>query len=59
MMMEGLCYDCRNKEGYKRKDQGAHTAILKDCAGCGEKKVILPSRHWVIRLAKPAMIDDT
>jgi hypothetical protein len=47
VMMEGLCYDCRKKEGYKRKDQGAHTAILKDCDGCGEKKVILPSRHWV------------
>ena len=43
-----LCHQCMLKNGYKRKDQGSHTAILKDCPSCGERKAILPSRHWVI-----------
>jgi len=43
-----LCHQCMLKNGYKRKDQGAHTATLKDCPSCGERKPILSNRHWVV-----------
>ena len=45
--MKDLCFKCRKKNGFERKDDGAHTAIVKKCDGCGEIKTILHSRHWV------------
>ncbi len=42
-----LCYKCRIQEGFRPRDEGAHTARIKECEECGEKKAILPSRHWI------------
>jgi hypothetical protein len=42
-----LCHECRVKKGQKRKDKGAHTAIVKKCDDCGKRKGILADRHWV------------
>jgi predicted nucleic acid-binding Zn-ribbon protein len=42
-----ICHECRVKLGHKRKDKGAHTAILCKCDECGRIKSILPARHWV------------
>lgn len=42
-----LCHKCRKKQGYKPRDSGVHTAVLRICDDCGEKKSVLPGRHWV------------
>lgn len=45
-----LCYECRVKNGYKRKDDGAHTAKRMKCECCGKCRVVLPERHWEVEI---------
>lgn len=47
MNKENICFDCRKKLGYKRRDNGSHTAQKTKCDECGEIKGILLARHWV------------
>lgn len=42
-----LCFSCREEKGFIPKDDGAHTAMVRECSGCGERKPILNDRHWV------------
>ena len=42
-----LCFDCRIQQGYKGRDDYAHTAMRAECEGCKEIKIVLPGRHWV------------
>lgn len=42
-----ICYSCRISKGFRPKDKGAHTAIMKVCDSCQEKKIILGDRHWI------------
>ena len=37
--------------GYESADEGFHTAMRRQCSGCGVIKSILPMRHW--RPVKP------
>jgi len=46
--MSDLCFHCRVAKGFKRRDKGAHTGVIKKCDGCEKKEIILPSRHWVL-----------
>jgi hypothetical protein len=41
------CHKCMISDGYKRKDDGAHTARIAHCMGCDTAKPLLPMRHWV------------
>jgi hypothetical protein len=41
-----MCHNCMISAGYKKLDQGFHTAISSNCAGCGRDRPILPMRHW-------------
>jgi hypothetical protein len=43
---ENMCHSCRVSNGWKRKDRASHTARVKFCEKCGEKKAILPLRHY-------------
>lgn len=40
------CYECRRKQGFIPKDDGAHTAVRKKCECCGKRRSILGDRHW-------------
>lgn len=44
--MTDICRQCRLKTGFKPRDNGAHTAVIKPCDICGEEKPILPEYHW-------------
>ena len=44
---ENMCHSCRVSNGWKRKDRASHTARVKFCQKCGEKKAILPLRHYL------------
>ena len=46
-LQESECFKCMLDKGYKSRDNGCHTAMIKKCNGCGEEKPILPLRHWV------------
>ncbi len=41
-----LCFDCRMKNGWVAKDNGAHTGCRGKCEECGEVKPIKPERHY-------------
>lgn len=46
-MTEQICSKCRIKLGFKPRDQGSHTAVIRKCDSCGQERSILPARHWV------------
>lgn len=46
-MSADLCHNCRLEFGFRRKDGGFHTAVVKACSNCGKQKPILPERHWI------------
>ena len=46
-----LCHKCMDKLGWVRADEGCHTASLDNCPNCGEHALILPLRHWRMRLS--------
>ena len=46
-MTKPTCKACMIKAGYKRKDEGSHTAALFKCSVCGEVKPILSDRHYI------------
>ena len=55
-LKDGLCFKCQRANGNYPKDNGAHTARVKTCDGCGEVKPILPSRHYTNM--KPKWFDE-
>lgn len=47
MKENDICHKCRRELGFVRKDDGSHTAIIKNCYICGKERPILSARHWV------------
>lgn len=46
--MKYICFECRILKGHKPKDNGCHTARTTECECCGDRKPILPERHWIV-----------
>ena len=45
-MSNRLCDKCKIAQGYKRADDGFHTAQMIPCELCGKVSPVLPDRHW-------------
>lgn len=43
---KSVCHSCKIMLGYKRVDEGFHTATKLECKVCGEVKGILPWRYY-------------
>jgi hypothetical protein len=46
MTKQILCDSCRKSKGFKRRDNGCHTAERIKCNCCGNVKGIISGRHW-------------